>query len=317
MTVEPLALSDEAPPGEGKSTLKQFVENYGESGADLPDEVKTACRGPGGQYVPLLVRLAVAVEKSAGRVKTLADVFFKFFMQLIDPQFPVSDVERESKKLDRLHQAARWCVETYWRDGDRQPLADGKELQQTLRQAGVLLPDLRERYAQRVWFFHDLMQSYLTAYGLWRLIEKLDGEPPKMRSGNEWMQWTVEHMLLRAVADPKFTQAKADLVIRDVSELFQMCVVVFETDLRRLLCSELDRWAGQHYRRMTEEQITQATPEDIRSGLNQELTRTQLLRQAAELCEEADRNAGGRRLMALYANVAQLVYPLEQTKKNG
>jgi HEAT repeat protein len=314
MTVEPLALADVAPPSGGISTFKQFVENYGGTGANLPDEVKNACRGPGGQYVPLLVRLAVAVENPSAQIKTMADVFFKYFMQLIDPQFPASDAEREAKKLDRLHKAARWCVETYWRDGDRQPLSDGKELQQALRQAGVLLPDLREKHAQKVWFFHDLMQSYLTAYGLWRLIQRLDSEPPAMRPEDGWMRWTEKHVLLRATAGLKFAEAKADLVIREASELFQMCVVVFEADLRPLFGLELERWAGQHYRRITEEQIEQASPEDIRPGLNPDHTRTQMLRQAAELCERADTADGGRRLIALYANVARLVYPFEQTK---
>src|SRR5207244_2190222 len=119
------------------------------------------------------------------------------------------------------------------RDGNRRPAPDGKELQQHLRQAGILLPDLRETDPARVWFFHDLMQSYLTAYGLWRIVQKKDDKPPTMEPEDSWVGWTAEGVLLRAAADAKFAGAKADLLISDASELLQMCVAVFEGDLQK------------------------------------------------------------------------------------
>ena len=62
---------------------------------------------------------------------------------------------------------------------------------------------------------------------------------------------------------------------------------------------------------MTEAQIEQLTPDDVRAGLNSQHTRTQLLRQAAELCEKADTADGGQRLLTLYVNAARLVYSFE------
>jgi hypothetical protein len=311
MIVEPLALS-ESPSPEGKSTLQQFVENYGGAESELLDPVKKACRGPDGQFVPLLVRMAIAVNRSGAQMTTLTDVFFKYFMQLIDPQFPTDDRDREAKKFDRLYKAARWCVETYYLDGERRALSDGKELQRSLRDAGILLPDPRECQTESVWFFHDLMQSYLTAYGLWRLLQGFDGEPPKLRCADGSVRWTMEDTLLRVVAAPKFVEATTDLVLRDVSELFQMCLIVFKTNIRPLIRSELDRWAGKHYRRMTDDQIELAAPEEIRSSLKPESTRTEKLRDAAVQCEVADGSDGGSRLFTLYANIARIVYQFEQ-----
>src|SRR5262249_17042193 len=97
-----------------------------------------------------------------------------------------------------------------------------------------------------------------------------------------------------------------------VSELFQMGIVVSETDLRPVLHSKLDQWAGQHYRRLNDDQIEQATPEEIRGRLAPDATRTQMLRQAARLCAEDDTKDSGRRLIALYANVANLIYEFER-----
>src|SRR5262249_47923424 len=130
-------------------------------------------------------------------------------------------------------------------------------------------------------------------------------------------RWTNEGVLLRAAADPRFAAAKADLLLRDAGELFQMCAAVFEADLRSLFRAAVGRWAGPHYRRLTEGQIEQVVPDDVRPRLSPDQTRTQLLREAAGLCEAADAADGGRRLMALYANVAGLVYPFEQAGRGG
>jgi HEAT repeat protein len=316
MIVEPLPLDDAAPSSGGPSTLDRFVTNYRNAATAFPVQVKKACRGLEGHYVPLLVRMAVAVKNPVRQLTTMADVFFTFFLQLVDSQFPTDDPKREEKKLERLHQAARLCVETYWRDGQRQLDFDGKELQIALRQAGILLPDPREQHVQKVWFFHDLMQSYLTAKGLWRLLQGLNGEPPTLRPEDRWLRWTKEHVLLRAAADPQFTAASSDLIIREASELFQMCVLVVEEDLRPLFRAEVERWAGDYYRRMTEVQIEQMASADIRAHLDPQYTRTQLLRQAAQLCAAADAADGGQRLLTLYVNGARLVYPLERSKRD-
>jgi hypothetical protein len=156
------------------------------------------------------------------------------------------------------------------------------------------------------------MQGYLTAYGLSRLLQNQDGEPPALRPEDCWMKWTAADVLLRAAADPRFAESTADFVLSDAGELFQMCVAVFEADLRPVFRSEVNQWAGQFYRRLTEEQIEQAVPEDVRPRLSPENTRAQMLRQAVELCEEADATDGGQRLTTLYADLAKRVYAFKR-----
>jgi HEAT repeat protein len=291
MTVEPLPLDD--------NTLNQFIAGY--NGQPLHESVKKACRGADGRYVPLLVRMALAGGASqADGVRTVADLYFGYLMQLFQSEFP----DDSEKKLNRLGKTARWCVETYWKDGERRQRYDGKDLQKALLGAGVLVAD-RSENPREVWFVHDTLQSYLTAEGLWRLDGKEYAEEPKVTKEGAWFRWTRGHVLLRAAADPEFTKAQADIVISGESELFQMCVAVFGVDsLRPFLRDEVKRWAEEYYDNMRKNDIRAALPAEVLVEVQSKRNVKKLLKKAAELSFERDQKDDGRRVVKLYAGVA-------------
>jgi hypothetical protein len=225
-------------------------------------------------------------------------------MQLLQSEFP----DDSKKKLDRLNDAARWCLETYWKDGLRRRPFAATDLQKALLGAGVLVGD-RSTDPREVWFVHDSLQTYLTAYGLWRLdLEGYSGAP-KVSSEGAWFKWARRPILLRAAADPLFAQAQADIVISGGSELFQMCVAVFGVDtLRPFLRDEVKRWAEDHYENMKKDDILAALPADVRTEVQGTRKREELLKGAADLSFERDQKDDGRRVVELYAGVARLVY---------
>jgi HEAT repeat protein len=176
MTVEPLPLDD--------NTLKQFIDRY--NGPSLTESLKRACRGPNGGYVPLLVRIALTLDANQrDEVKSVADLYFGYLMQLFQSEFP----DDSEKKLNRLGKTARWSVETYWKDGVRRRPYTGTEPQKALLGGGVLVGD-RSTDPSEVWFVHDTLQTYLTAYGLWRLDREGYAKAPDVTTEGAWFRWT-------------------------------------------------------------------------------------------------------------------------------
>jgi hypothetical protein len=153
--------------------------------------------------LPVLVRLALLVK---GSTSTVAELYDAAASSLLG---------RGSVANESLDWASALCVRTYWRSGIRtlryRNSADEPKLQ-TLLQCGLLVPVAEGsplRVPDQVKFFHDSMQAYLTARGLFLLSE----------SAPSWGD-----VLLRAAGNPLFleqTDAGAG------SELFAMCTATF------------------------------------------------------------------------------------------
>lgn len=130
----------------------------------------------------------------------------------------------------------------------------------------------------QVRFFHDTMQSYLTARGLFA----------RVHARPHWEE------LWRAAADPLFGSAPSELVLGSGPELFQMCLQVFgpEERLRAELRRQLREWAWLHDDVLTKRDITRAVPEQRRSWLDARVqggpdsSARSLLLMAIECCED-------------------------------
>src|SRR5262249_15457542 len=129
------------------ATLDAFVQHY--KGEPLPDALRAACRDQHGTYLPLLVRMAMTLRETSTQVE-LADIFHNYLR----------------RQFDGLPEAARWCLDTYWKNGLRRQRFGGTKLQQGLLDAGILVPADVAKPPQEVQFFHDSIQTYLTAVGL-------------------------------------------------------------------------------------------------------------------------------------------------------
>jgi hypothetical protein len=158
------------------TTLPAFVTNYAKADAKvlnrpptaLSPQLQSACRGGDGTYLQILVRLAVRFSGDGDT--TVADLYRRTFTGLLRAS------QSEQASADLLDEAGKVSVETYWSNGYRklayaQAPAARKVVLGKLLAANILMPAARERPGEdprEVQFFHDSMQSYLTAVGLFK-----------------------------------------------------------------------------------------------------------------------------------------------------
>jgi hypothetical protein len=289
-----------------ETTLDTFVKHYG--GADLPESLKSPCRVRDDEYLPILVRMAMTLQDDGGAAAGVADLYRCYFLRTFEALLP-----GEAERFGLLAEAARWCLETYWLTGARKIDYTGKPLQRQLRDAGILVPADGLEPPSQVQFFHDSMQSYLTAYGLAAEDQggyaKLPG-PPDAASVAAWDRGTV---LLRVAADRSFTGARSDLLETGGTELYQMCLTTFrpQAGLRRWLRSELVRRAEAHDEDLRRKDILGAIPMHVLPLVEKTRGCAKLLEKAADACYASDEQTDTVDLLGrLYAAVAPLVYDL-------
>jgi hypothetical protein len=268
-------------------------------GSLLNPELKKACRAQDGKsYLPILVRLALQVSDEG--VNSVADIYEATFCRLLrkggdnGPAGPEGD---EYRKL--LREAAELSLAGYWQDA--QPTLRYREaeaqkgLLERLYAAGVLVaaddaPSKVSKEPRRVRFFHDLMQSYLTARGLVN------------RGG-----WEKE--LARAAGDPAFASRGP--------ELFQMCLAILEGEarLRGALVADLRKWA-QNDGNLTRNSILRATPTALQKALDERMSTLPdspsagaVLGLAVDVCNEAANDKEAVQwLGTLYPAIARLAW---------
>lgn len=184
-------------------TLPQFVKTYGRDEKDFRGIISQLCRHRDGTYLPVLVRLAL-LPPPGQQVRSISELYSNAALELL----------RDDALFDS---AVTLCLETYWKDGERQvtyAVADAqrKELLTKLLGSGLLFASdgSGSEEPRSVRFFHDTMQTFLTSVGLSRC--------------DDWSNY-----LLRAAGDERFARDDSDLLIGAGSELFQMCIYVFDS----------------------------------------------------------------------------------------
>jgi hypothetical protein len=182
--------------------------------------------------------------------------------------------------------AAKLCVDTYWEDGSRTldyagVLGERRTKLGALLSASILVPaEGNKADPRKVRFFHDSMQSYLTALGLYHQA-----------------RWDA------------FKGAAGRVDLRDQhAELFDMCLQVFhpETKIKLTLRGDLYLWAGSPaLKRLSLDEIEKCVPPFVLAVLAAEVTNdtspSALLRAAADEC--AKKTSLGV-LADLYAKIA-------------
>ncbi|EPX64424.1 hypothetical protein D187_005558 [Cystobacter fuscus DSM 2262] len=287
-----------------EQVLARFVSAYaGQEEGALSGEVKRACQGPDGTYLPILVRLALLFGGGSGRCG-VAELYESAFRGLLRR----STVSGE-EDTELLSWAGDFCLRTYWANGIhllRYRDSPEQEKLQRLLKAGVLIPaDLNLKGGQtpaQVCFFHDSMQSYLTARGLFA----------RAYTAETW------DFLWRAAASPIFATSQSEFDSGSGSELFQMCLQVFgpEQKLRHELRRQLLEWAQTHDEDLMKRDLVEAVPEELRPRMraimasNGELSPSSTLRLATEVCSE-----NLQRLGSLYMRVASLLWPFRRPER--
>jgi hypothetical protein len=272
MVVEPQRLTNE--------TIEHFEENYLGSKQRLSSTTRAACAGPDGSYLPVLVRFAASATRAGGGdLPTVGDIFAAAFETLL-------------KQPGQLQAAAELCLATYWDNGCRTipaHIPEHQEIVDSLSSAGVLIADKlsvnrASNKPTELRFFHDSMQTFLTAVGLQNL-------PPEQK----WER------LVEAAGDTRFTASG--------SELFQMCIQVFRTRdvLRQKLGERLLFWAEQYFEFFSATQIVQAASSVAALTVSQSETITGLLVRAVRSVDHKPDEEAIRYLAMIYASLAPTV----------
>jgi hypothetical protein len=307
MIIEPLRLVVASP--SGINTLSLFIDNY--NGSQSLDDYEVA-RRPDATYLPLLVRMVIEVRSdtanidhpsNSSRRAPLCDVYYKYFYKLF------SSLGDDGKKIAFLDDVGRWCVKTYWRDGQRIRGFRGEAIEQLLLDAGALIPAGGDRPVKEIRFFHDSMQSFLTAWGLAE-FDRLDYRdfPLPLDAPHEG-HWSRERVLLWTAANRKFVESGSDLLLKSGSELFQMSLVTFGDgdSLILWLRDELRRWAQDFTEDIPRREILNALPNELAHELANHRSRDRLILEAIAQCQKRKQEELFL-LGSLYSGLAQLIY---------
>jgi hypothetical protein len=249
-----------------------------------------------------------------GNVVGVADIYHSYFLRLFQAQVPDPGQRLElAQRLELLARTAQWCLRSYWLDGQRVQTCEDEELRELLKRAGVLIrvggPD-----SQRVRFFHDSMQSYLTAYGLEQADRGGYARLPGPTGGGAPANWDRSSVLLRAAASPDFSATGADLLSTGGSELYQMCLVLFRKrpGLGQWLRDELVRWANEYDEDLRKINVVGALPPQLAAMAGNVRGAARLLREAAGLCFQVDQEHDSVEMLGrLYAGMAPVIYGLK------
>ncbi|WP_375769886.1 hypothetical protein NR798_03080 [Archangium gephyra] len=277
--------------------LERFQAAYpGPDGKPVPltESLQRICRGRAadGTYVPILVRLALRF--GAGGVDSVINLYRAVFAGLLKQE------PDDAKTSEMLGFAEALCLGSYWEHRSRLIVCRDSPDEANLRKlldAGLLVAaDARPGPVPRhVRFFHDSMQSYLTARALYA----------RYASQAKW------DCLWRAAGEPGFAREQSDLMTEAGSELFQMCSYVFGYDarLKAELSRHLELCAEANDERLNKEGILAAVPEELRPALRKSgrvLSPGLLLSEASRVCGE---HTDGEALFLLYARIAPLAWP--------
>jgi hypothetical protein len=239
-----------------ETTLDKFVEAYSQDHSERPDSLpellKSACRSKDGEYLQILVRLALIIKDKDKEVSGIAGLYSEALNELLKRNVLSKGISNV------IGAAANICVKTYWEDGRRILIYferdEEKEILQILRGAGVLIgvdsshSKDGDSEPKTVKFFHDSIQSYLTARGL-------------RNSGEDTT------VLWRAAGDERFIEAITDKQTPSQAELFNMCIEVFESkeNLLKQMVSDLLKWSEHYGGDLALKKVLEAVPSELKA----------------------------------------------------
>jgi len=279
-----------------------FIETYSRTDrleideGHLTKNLKDTCRGSDGTYLPILVRLAILAARE--NPESVSDIYEDAFNRL------AKSTDEDKIDEDLIDDAAELCVDTYWKDGYRSlafasmPVNRKKILQRLLDSGVVVSADEGSRMSRKspkqVKFFHDSMQSYLTARGL---LAKGD--------------WTC---LVRAAGEPMFRESETDRFTDQVPELFEMCLHVFKPTerLRDELRKQLIQWSREREGDLRKNDVINSVPAglwDEFSGMVEISHSVEVvLKNATDICDSGDDLTAIHNLGILYSRIASMLY---------
>jgi ABC-type branched-subunit amino acid transport system substrate-binding protein len=295
-----------------ESTIGGFVHAYSDLDHQAPRDrsldplmqtIRTACRAEDGTFLPILVRLALLVNRTD--ISGVADLYRETVRMLLDHPMTRGD------EHNLVRAAGSLCIDTFWRRGMRlMAYADcdteTKVVMKQLLSAGLLVQvdsatvRISGAEPRAVKFFHDSVQSYLTARAL------------ANQGGLEYLR--------RAAGDKLFLEARDRTRGTWRSELFEMCeeIMVDRRQLADFLASDLKSWARAYDGELVKNRVIEVLPESFRVEIQHQVVEAAgagaWLSVAVESCQQRYVTLEGRELalktlVGLYETVAPIVWP--------
>jgi hypothetical protein len=305
--ISPLKLTEQ--------TVGDFVARYEESDrridstradavVNIDGQKWQAARAGDGTYLPLLVRFAML--SGSHPVETVSDLYNGAIDRLILRAYSTADVQM-------LTAAARQiAIESYWEAGERtleyerKTAADTEHVRKLLAAGLLISADGRisriRRGPRRLRFIHDSIQSYLVAVAL--------------SAKDDW------DALSRAAGDPTFVRAGSDLIAGESSELFDMCMHVFEPKekLGHWLKGSLLEMGKKYSYKLSIDQImaviTRDDSETLRA-IDPRRMSTQMYTEALVEQAAAEGAVGLGLLGRLYGSLQRRVWNVEQDERDS
>jgi len=268
-------------------TLGEFVRSYGHPPEAFTDVLRNACRNLDNTYLPVVVRLALLA--SDGQPASVAEIYERAILRLVGGDAALFDA------------AIDLCFGTYWVNGERilaylQLDSTQRDTADKLLKASVMVPVQsrvganRFQAPTRLRFFHDSLQSYLTALAVRRQANNTD-------------------LVLEAAAHPRFKNDRGRRAAHDMPEVFEMCLHTFlgEQRGRETLYKELVVWSQRYAGTFSRDWVVEECGKlSISLPIGPDVAGGIALRTAIERCHtEGDiRLIGG-----IYAAVANVLWP--------
>jgi hypothetical protein len=303
MIVEPLSLDDTTTDG-APSTLDRFLSAYG--GAALEEPVKRACAESAGAYLPIRVRMALSLGDARSNIVDFTDIYREFFHYLAEAKY-----DKPAARGQLIDAAAAWCLRTYWvggEEGRHRSLQDvdssgDRQLVDQLENIGILeLVDKHNRSMIR--FFHDSMQTYLTARALGSAERDEYRDLPRPSNDVSSRSWDRSRVFLWAAGSSHYRAGG-----HGDSELFEMCLKTHQSaeQLIDILYGYIIKWKEFETGFRDTELASRIRRALDRFDWKRGLSNSEHLTQAAERA----RSMGLKKVAALYAAIAPLVLKIE------
>lgn len=268
------------------AAMKLPAPGCNEKTGALSDTLRTHCVDKDGTYIPILIKLAVVVQEEVTSISGLYRLTLARLLKL-DP------TSREF--ADQLGEAGKLCAATYWREGLRALAFVGappqhRDLLSKLKAMSVVYSTEAGEHPREVRFFHDSMQSYLTAVALTTGAQDLE-------------------FLARAAGSEMFREGESG------AELFRMCVGLIPHDqVAAYIDGSLTQWRTRFAGELAPNPVARAIPVRFQ-GMPADAAEDAVMPTADQLLRDAIARAKGApapeaAMLDLFEAVAPLFWPL-------
>ena len=254
------------------TNIAKFEQNYLGAGHNLEQNVRAICRDQKGNYLPILVRLAILYSGQSSEFKpsTVNELY--------------AEVVRSLTKLNYISDdLVDISTQSYFNKGRREVflIQSNEEIINIVRDSGLLIPlngfHDHSATATKYKFLHDSIQSFLVAYGI---FQKYD---------NDDQSFDLTELFFDLATKDIYTKDQSSVIFNAGSELFQMTVIEFENkgyDLTSLFKKQISEYVEEYANDISVNALLNSLPDTFsRQGFMKIDTPIELNKSILQMCD--------------------------------